>query len=417
MATQIPPEKAFCPQAGKRHSEIFNAANSSEAFCGYCGFANPFHARPGRRPAYPGPNNEVIEIEDDLPTRRRGSPASQLMRDRPRPPASGLQATQLLPRVQLPSRPRDDIARFISAAQVAHEAIDSQKNRSISSRKSSTQRSGQVFVILHVIIVQKERVLLGTQWILRTVDTTEILEMSLRFHTGDLASWPAFLAVISDKLKNTDELSGIEIQDSEIWSLSWASSYTRGKPTTVPIDDFAAPGAFILSPHFTTNQQGHRRLFLVLTTTATEEEDISSSSTNSTSKTHSVRRERKPSFPSRKVKSELGIKKEKKRLRQPSTHPEIIVRSLSTNGFDSDIASSPSRTTSLLDSTNNSDILNPSHRFNSEEPILTLDMTDVNSDNEAEYFARLEEAASSLAVDSTISVDTRAGEGYLDQLV
>ena len=139
--------------------------------------------------------------------------------------------------------------------------------------------------------------------------------------------------------------------------------------------------------------------------TTIKKEDISLSLTNSTNKIYSIKYKKKPLFSSQKVKSKLKIKKEKKRLRKSLIYSKIIIQSLSTNSFDSDIILSLSKIISLLDSTNNSDILNLSYYFNSKELIFIFDMIDINLDNKIEYFTQLKKIANSLVIDFTILVD------------
>ncbi|KAF6514981.1 hypothetical protein HZS61_006155 [Fusarium oxysporum f. sp. conglutinans] len=87
---KIPPEHVYCVQAGKKHYELFTTTYVGANYCGHCGLANPFrpqHRARSKTPAIPGPYDEVIEVEDSPPP-RPVSPASQLLRDRPKPVSS-----------------------------------------------------------------------------------------------------------------------------------------------------------------------------------------------------------------------------------------------------------------------------------------------------------------------------------------
>src|SRR5436189_1424901 len=97
-AQRIATEHIFCQVRGKKHCDIFASAPNS-LFCGSCGFKNPNPSRKRRTPALPGPDDVVVEIDDSL-DEAQGSPASQLMRKRPKPAVSGIWQTQFLPNEQ-----------------------------------------------------------------------------------------------------------------------------------------------------------------------------------------------------------------------------------------------------------------------------------------------------------------------------
>ncbi|KAL6402730.1 GPCR, PTH11-type [Ilyonectria robusta] len=83
---KIPPEHVYCVQAGKKHHELFTTMYVGANYCGRCGLANPFkpqHRVRSKTPALPGPHDEVVEVEDSPP--RPVSPASHLLRDKPKP--------------------------------------------------------------------------------------------------------------------------------------------------------------------------------------------------------------------------------------------------------------------------------------------------------------------------------------------
>jgi hypothetical protein len=95
----IPPEYVYCVKAGKKHHDLFTTIYAGENYCGRCGLANPFQSQRrarSRTPALPGPYDEVVEVDDSPP--HPVSPASQLMRDKPKPVSSAaIGYAQLLP--------------------------------------------------------------------------------------------------------------------------------------------------------------------------------------------------------------------------------------------------------------------------------------------------------------------------------
>ncbi|KFA51650.1 hypothetical protein S40293_11542 [Stachybotrys chartarum IBT 40293] len=133
---KIPPEHAYCVQAGKKHHELFTTTYVGANYCGRCGLANPFrpqHRARSKTPALPGPYDEVVEVEDSPP--RLVSPASQLLRARPKPVSSDMVHTaQLLPnntaatggvdtRARIPPSEVLGTPQFMNVASVASRAF------------------------------------------------------------------------------------------------------------------------------------------------------------------------------------------------------------------------------------------------------------------------------------------------------
>ena len=151
--SKIPSEHIYCVQDRKKHYELFTTTYISANYCGRCGLANPFQAQQRARsktPALPGPYDEVVEVEDSPP--RPGSPASQLLRDKPKPVSSiGIRrAAQFFPNEIPPADAVNTQARlaasqstsnphFISVASAASQAIQNSKG---STRKPMRQRTG-----------------------------------------------------------------------------------------------------------------------------------------------------------------------------------------------------------------------------------------------------------------------------------
>lgn len=147
---KIPPEHVYCVQAGKKHQDLFTTIYVDANYCGRCGLANPFRTQRRARsktPALPGPYDEVVEVEDSPP--RPVSPASQLLRDRPKPVTSaGINRAQLIPgglfvpgavtsRARVLSSDASSSAPFMTVASATSRAIQNSKmaQRSIQGRE------------------------------------------------------------------------------------------------------------------------------------------------------------------------------------------------------------------------------------------------------------------------------------------
>ena len=322
-AQEIPLEHTFCPVTGRKHYEMFTKTAPKAQFCGACGFANPLRKQRAKPPAVPGPDDQVIELEDS-PAQPKGSPASQLMRERPRPVASGLKETQLLPnnrdlaantagtRARL--MPLLDRPDFLSVAQIANNAIEAQKKGG-GGRKPSNQRTGYTFIAVIVLIVIKERTVIGRM----TVDTIqsikEVGEASVKLTWSDLSDWERFSQILVENITRDPVISEIRPADPTFWTQSWACNTNgKNKITIVPgPSSFATPRAFIDSGHFYNNPQGIRKLYYVLTSTTIEDEQVSFPDTPDLDQQDKKRKSKDPD-PSpttrKKVKVEARVKEE-----------------------------------------------------------------------------------------------------------
>ena len=270
----IPAEHVYCVQAGKKHHELFTTIYAGENYCGRCGLANPFSSqRQGRSrtPALPGPDDEVVELEDTPP--RPVSPASQLMRDRTKKKASfsGIGHAQLLPntisalngansRARIPS---SNHPPFGAVASAASQAIQNVKT---SSRKPVRQRTGYQWVHISLLLVSLETrdfnglVVEVPETVLPLKDTV------IKFNSADLLTWRAFTETLFDHLHPLP--STIDPANKGLWSLSYASAFSGKKIVTVAnTNKYTTPSSMLASGHFSNNQAGQLKVLVVLTST------------------------------------------------------------------------------------------------------------------------------------------------------
>lgn len=311
--SKIPPEHVYCVQAGKKHYELFTTIYVGANYCGRCGLANPF--RPQNRaksktPALPGPYDEVVEVEDSPPP--PVSPASQLLRDRPKPVSfMGIRsAAQLLPNeistadamnTRARIRPSDSSSnlQFTTVASAASRAIQNSKG---STRKPTRQRTGYQWVHISLLLVSLETRYFSGLAVEVPETVLPLKDTVIRFSSADLLTWPSFTASLFDHLRPLPP--AIDPTNRDLWSLSYASSFSGKKIVTVPnTDKYATPSSMLASGHFGNNQAGQLKVLVVLTST-------------------DVVDKQEPATPLRPDEYSTPVKEEKKRkVKQEDTSP------------------------------------------------------------------------------------------------
>ncbi|KAK1702951.1 uncharacterized protein BDZ83DRAFT_595469 [Colletotrichum acutatum] len=277
---KIPSEHVYCIQTGKKHHELFTTIYLEANYCGRCGLANPFrseHRARSRTPALPGPHDEVVEVDDSPPRPVRPvSPASQLFRDKPNPVSLiGFgRPAQLLPnelsisgavhtraRVQ-PAEALGD-PPFMTVATAASRAIQSTK---ASTRKPTRQRTGYQWVHISLLLVSLEVRYFNGLAVEVPETVLPLKDTVIKFSSTDLLTWPSFTATLFDHLRPLP--STVDPTNKELWSISYASSFSGKKIVTVPnIDKYPGPSAMLAPGHFGNNQAGQLKVLLVLTST------------------------------------------------------------------------------------------------------------------------------------------------------
>lgn len=273
--SKIPPGHIYCIQDGKKHYELFTTIYISANYCGRCGLANPFRTQQRARsktPAIPGPYDEVVEVEDSPP--RPVSPASLLLRDRPKPVSSMSirRAAQFLPNEissadavnrraviapsQSPSNPH-----FMSVASAASRAIQSSKG---STRKPMRQRTGYQWVHISLLLVSLETRYFNGLAVEIPETVLPLKDTVIKFSSADLLTWPSFTTILFDHLRPLPP--AIDLTNRDLWSLSYASSFSGKKIVTVSnTDKYATPSSMLASGHFGNNQAGQLKVLVVLT--------------------------------------------------------------------------------------------------------------------------------------------------------
>ncbi|KAI7772510.1 hypothetical protein LZL87_014324 [Fusarium oxysporum] len=277
----IPPEYVYCVKAGKKHHDLFTTIYGGENYCGRCGLANPFQSQRrarSRTPALPGPYNEVVEVDDSPP--HPVSPASQLMRDKPKPVSSAaIGYAQLLPNAvsvpngvtantrarQHPFKPSSGPPhpQFMAIASAASQAIQNTKS---STRKPTRQRTGYQWVHISLLLMSLETRYFNGLVVEVPETVLPLKDTVIKFSSADLLTWPSFTHTLFEHLHPLP--STVDPTNQELWKLSYASSFSGKKIVTVPnTDKFTTPSSMLTSGHFSNNQAGQLKVLVVLTST------------------------------------------------------------------------------------------------------------------------------------------------------
>lgn len=257
---KIPPEHVYCVQAGKKHYELFTTTYVGANYCGRCGLANPFrpqHRARSKTPALPGPYDEVVEVEDSPPP-RPASPASQLLRDRPKPVSSigvGRTAQQLpieavatgamTTRARIPPPELSGSPQFMTVASAASRAI---QNSKANTRKPTRYRTGYQWVHISLLVVSLESKYFNGLAVEVPETVLPLKDTVLKFSSVDLLTWPSFTAILFDHLHPLPPT--IDLTNRDLWTLSYASSFSGKKIVTVPnTDKYTTPSSMLASGH------------------------------------------------------------------------------------------------------------------------------------------------------------------------
>ncbi|KAH7114641.1 hypothetical protein EDB81DRAFT_920613 [Dactylonectria macrodidyma] len=272
----IPPEHVYCIQAGKQHYDLFTTIYIGANYCGRCGLANPFRSQrraSSKTPALPGPYDEVVEVEDSPP--RPASPASRLLRDRPKPVSSiGIGCAQLLPsevsatgavntRARIPPSEASSDHRFMDVASAASRAIQNSKG---STRKPAKQRTGYHWVHVSLLLVSLEAKYFNGLAVEVPETVLPLKDTVIKFSTADLLTWPSFTETLFDHLRPLPPT--IDPTNKDLWTVSYASNFSGKKIVTVSnTDKYTTPSSMLTSGHFSNNQAGQLKVLVVLTST------------------------------------------------------------------------------------------------------------------------------------------------------
>jgi hypothetical protein len=262
---KIPPEHVYCVEAGKKHYDLFTTTYVGANYCGRCGLANPFRPRFQARlktPALPGPYDEVVEVEDSPP--RPVSPASQLLRDRPKPVSSiGIGRAQILPnevyalgsmntRARIPPSEVTTNPQFMTVASAASRAIQNSKG---STRQPTKQRTGYRLVHISLLLVSLETRYFNGLVVEVPETVLPLKDTVIKFSSADLLTWPSFTETLFDHLRPLPPT--IDPANKDLWGLSYASTFSGKKIVSVPnTDKYMTPASMLASGHFSNKQAG-----------------------------------------------------------------------------------------------------------------------------------------------------------------
>jgi hypothetical protein len=203
MAFPIPPKYAFCKIGGKKHTDIF-ANDENAVFCGFCGY----------KPR-PGPADEVVAIEDsparpELSARGRGgSPASQIMRDRPHPPASALPVSHVPITRDSTENSVTTSQGFASIARAANANLEGL--RKPTGRRGGLQPLDNHYVAIAVLLISQIRTRFQDDLYVESISTVKDLgELSIKFAFADLIEWGKFNQVLTENLLKDRTISSID---------------------------------------------------------------------------------------------------------------------------------------------------------------------------------------------------------------
>lgn len=273
---KIPPEHVYCVQAGKIHYDLFTTIYVGANYCGHCGLVNPFRAQRRARsktPALPGPNDEVVEVADSPP--RPVSPASQLLRDTLKPVTSvDIERAQLIPgalsatgvgntRARVPPPDASSSSQFMTVASATSRAI---QNSKAGARKNSRQRTGYQWVHISLLLVSLEARYFNGLAVEVPETVLPLKDTVIKFSAADLLTWSSFIDILFDHLRPLPPT--IDPTNRDLWSLSYASTFSGKKIVTVPnTDKYTTPSSMLASGHFSNNQAGQLKVLVVLTST------------------------------------------------------------------------------------------------------------------------------------------------------
>jgi hypothetical protein len=235
----------------------------------------------------------------------------------------------------------------MTVASAASRAIQNSKGNA---RKPMRQRTGYQWVHISLLLVSLEtRYFNGL-----TVEVPETVlplkDTVIKFSSADLLTWPSFTAVLFDHLRPLPP--AIDLTNRDLWSLSYATSFSGKKIVTVPnTDKYTTPSSMLASGHFGNNQAGQLKVLVVLTSTdvVDKQESVTPlrpgeySTPVKEEKKRKVKREDTSPASGRKkrIKKEKQMKQEKSNVETDEVRQEIHVKMEQAEPFLSSSCQSP----------------------------------------------------------------------------
>lgn len=266
-------------------------------------------------------------------------------------------AAQLLPneasapdantRARAPPSEASSSPQFITIASAASRAIQNSKGNT---RKPTRQRTGYQWVHISLLLVSLETRYFNGLTVEIPETVLPLKDTVIKFSSADLLTWPSFTAILFDHLRPLPP--AIDLTNRDLWSLSYASSFSGKKIVTVPnTDKYATPSSMLASGHFGNNQAGQLKVLVVLTSTDVVDKqepvtplrpDEYSTPVKEEKKRKVKREDTSPaSKPKKRIKREKQMKQEKDNVETDEIRQEINVKTEQGEPWSSSPCQSP----------------------------------------------------------------------------
>ncbi|KAH7308888.1 hypothetical protein B0I35DRAFT_359908, partial [Stachybotrys elegans] len=151
----------------------------------------------------------------------------------------------------------------VTVASAASRAI---QNAKTNTRKPTRQRAGYQWVHISLLLVSLETKYFNGLAVEVPETVLPLKDTVIKFSSVDLLTWPSFTAILFDHLRPLPPT--IDPTNRDLWSLSYASSFSGKKIVTVPnINKYTTPSSMLASGHFGNNQAGQLKVLVILTST------------------------------------------------------------------------------------------------------------------------------------------------------
>jgi hypothetical protein len=140
----------------------------------------------------------------------------------------------------------------VTIASAASRAI---QNAKTNTRKPMRQRAGYQWVHISLLLVSLETKYFNGLAVEVPETVLPLKDTVIKFSSVDLLTWPSFTTILFDHLRPLPPT--IDPTNKDLWSLSYASSFSGKKIITVPnINKYTTPSSMLASGHFGNNQAG-----------------------------------------------------------------------------------------------------------------------------------------------------------------
>jgi hypothetical protein len=166
-------------------------------------------------------------------------------------------------RARIPPPESSGSPQFTTVASAASRAI---QNSKANTRKPTRHRTGHQWVHISLLLVSLETKYFNGLAVEVPETVLPLKDTVIKFSSVDLLTWTSFTMMLFDHLQPLPPT--IDLTNRDLWSLSYASSFSGKKIVSVPnIDKYATPSHMLTSGHFGNNQAGQLKVLVVLTST------------------------------------------------------------------------------------------------------------------------------------------------------